>query len=385
MPVFCLDDRLLHGRHASGPARSSCWRASTTWRRRCGARRRPRDPPRPARARRCRRSPATPAPRPCTSRPTSARLPVAGRARRGRAARRRDRGSSPSRAQRRRRGRRAAHAGASRTRSSIPFFRAWDAVPRRPVLGAPRRLRRCPRRCAPDVPKLADLGLEQEIEEPIAGGEGPGRDRLGGFLRGACGTTPTTTTRSAATRLAAVGVLRFGCLRRGRPNTACRGVRAPRIPAPALLARATTRSCSVSPGTRGRSSRSATAARSNGATPKVASRLGAGVRPAIRSWTRACGSCGARVSCTTAPGSSSAPSSPRTSGSTGAGASAGSAAAPRRRRGEQQRQLAVDRLGRHRPPAVLPAHVQPRAPYGALRSGRPLCAPLRARAARRSR
>ena len=35
VPVFCLDDRLLHGRHASGPARSSCWRASTTWRRRC--------------------------------------------------------------------------------------------------------------------------------------------------------------------------------------------------------------------------------------------------------------------------------------------------------------------------------------------------------------
>ena len=35
------------------------------------------------------------------------------------------------------------------------------------------------------------------------------------------------------------------------------------------------------------------------------------------------------------------------------------AAADRRRRGQQQRQLAVDRVGRRRPPAVLPAHLQP--------------------------
>ena len=133
----------------------------------------------------CRRSPATPAPRP-SSRPTSARLPVAEGERVADALR--DAGIAVQ-----------AHpglnvvdaVGALRTQGGkpytvfSPFFRAWDAVPRRPVLGAPRRLRRCPRRCAPDVPKLADLGLEQEIEEPIAGGEGPGRDRLGGFLRGA--------------------------------------------------------------------------------------------------------------------------------------------------------------------------------------------------------
>ncbi len=56
------------------------------------------------------------------------------------------------------------------------------------------------------------------------------------------------------------------------------------------------------------------------------------------------------------------------------------APAARRRRGEQQRQLAVDRVGRDRSCAGLPADLQPGAPARQLRPGWPLRAPLRARA-----
>ena len=56
-----------------------------------------------------------------------------------------------------------------------------------------------------------------------------------------------------------------------------------------------------------------------------------------------------------------------------------------RRRGEQQRQLAVDRLGWHRPPAGLPPHLQPGPPDGDPRPRRALRAPLRAGAGGRAR
>lgn len=31
VPFFCLDDRLLHGLHASGPRTQSCWSAWRIW------------------------------------------------------------------------------------------------------------------------------------------------------------------------------------------------------------------------------------------------------------------------------------------------------------------------------------------------------------------
>jgi deoxyribodipyrimidine photo-lyase len=66
-----------------------------------------------------------------------------------------------------------------------PFFRTWDAAGRRAVLGAPRALPSLPSGVAKGrIPSLAALGLEQEVAEPPAGGEGPARRRLGHFLRG---------------------------------------------------------------------------------------------------------------------------------------------------------------------------------------------------------
>jgi deoxyribodipyrimidine photo-lyase len=53
-----------------------------------------------------------------------------------------------------------------------PFHRAWARVPRRPVHGAPRRLPPLPPGLDPGrLPRLSDLGLGQEVEEPQPGGE----------------------------------------------------------------------------------------------------------------------------------------------------------------------------------------------------------------------
>ena len=66
-----------------------------------------------------------------------------------------------------------------------PFHRAWCRQPRRDVLGAPRALPAPPGTLAPGtLPRLTDLGLEQECSDPAPGGEQAGRDGLRRFLAG---------------------------------------------------------------------------------------------------------------------------------------------------------------------------------------------------------
>jgi deoxyribodipyrimidine photo-lyase len=66
-----------------------------------------------------------------------------------------------------------------------PFHRAWLGAERRHVTGAPRKLPRLPAGVRPGrMPKLRELGLEQEVTDPLPGGEGPGRERLRRFLAG---------------------------------------------------------------------------------------------------------------------------------------------------------------------------------------------------------
>ncbi|HEY7074742.1 MAG TPA: deoxyribodipyrimidine photo-lyase [Solirubrobacteraceae bacterium] len=63
-----------------------------------------------------------------------------------------------------------------------PFHRAWLNAPRRAVLAAPDELPR--RAVAPGaLPSLAELGLAQEVEAPARGGERAARARLDAFLR----------------------------------------------------------------------------------------------------------------------------------------------------------------------------------------------------------
>lgn len=63
-----------------------------------------------------------------------------------------------------------------------PFHRTWAEHPRREVLQAPRKLN-APGVKRGTIPKLDDLGLKQEVEDPMRGGEDEGLRRLTNFLR----------------------------------------------------------------------------------------------------------------------------------------------------------------------------------------------------------
>ena len=64
-----------------------------------------------------------------------------------------------------------------------PFWRNWRGCARRDVLAAPRKVE-LPHDVEPgQIPSLADLGLEQEVVDPPAGGEAAGRERMRAWLR----------------------------------------------------------------------------------------------------------------------------------------------------------------------------------------------------------
>ncbi len=79
--------------------------------------------------------------------------------------------------------------GAPRTQTGkpytifTPFHRTWERERRREVLGAPRKLPPLPSRVAKGrIPSLRALGLEQEVASPPLGGERAARERLSCFL-----------------------------------------------------------------------------------------------------------------------------------------------------------------------------------------------------------
>ena len=66
-----------------------------------------------------------------------------------------------------------------------PFHRKWLETPRRDLLGAPRELPALPSKLATGrLPSLASLGLSQEVAEPAPGGEAAARRTLDRFLDG---------------------------------------------------------------------------------------------------------------------------------------------------------------------------------------------------------
>ncbi|HET6831323.1 MAG TPA: deoxyribodipyrimidine photo-lyase [Solirubrobacterales bacterium] len=66
-----------------------------------------------------------------------------------------------------------------------PFFRAWLETERRPVLRAPAEIPPLPSRLRKGrIPALSVLGLEQEVEEPPGGGETAAKRTLDRFLGG---------------------------------------------------------------------------------------------------------------------------------------------------------------------------------------------------------
>ena len=121
-----------------------------------------------------------------------------------------------------------------------PFHRTWLASSRRAVLGRPRSLGPLPAGVRKGrLPSLASLGLEQEVEEPLPGGETPARERLSRFLRSAVSDyedNHDALGRDRTSRLSPY--LHFGCLSPREIEAAAAGRRGRgRLPAPALLAR----------------------------------------------------------------------------------------------------------------------------------------------------
>ncbi len=69
-----------------------------------------------------------------------------------------------------------------------PYLRSWLKAPRRPVLEAPASLPALSRRVAVGrIPRLEELGLSQEVPDPAPGGERPAREGLERFLSAGVG------------------------------------------------------------------------------------------------------------------------------------------------------------------------------------------------------
>jgi deoxyribodipyrimidine photo-lyase len=187
VPVFCLDDRLLHGRHASGPRTQflleSLADLDTNLRERGAGLIIRHGRPELELAKLAREVDASEA------HFTADRNPYARR--RGELVARglRDAGVEP-----------VPHPGlyavddvrAVRTRAGepytvfSPFHRAWLELERRPVLDAPRALSPLPPKTAKGrIPALDALGLEQEVTAPPLGGETEARKLAERFLTGA--------------------------------------------------------------------------------------------------------------------------------------------------------------------------------------------------------
>jgi deoxyribodipyrimidine photo-lyase len=214
VPVFCFDDALLHGRHASGPRTQfllECLRELDAQLREHGSRLV------------VRRG------RPQRELPALARSVGAGAvhlsADVGPFARRRQRevrqalGSHAEL---------CAHPGlfavdrldAIRTQAGdaytvfTPFQRNWASQPRREVLAAPRALPPLPSGLrAGRLPTLADLGLAQECAEPARGGEPAGREQLRRFLAGTVEGYADGRDRLAGDDVSRLSpYLHFGCV-----------------------------------------------------------------------------------------------------------------------------------------------------------------------------
>lgn len=95
-----------------------------------------------------------------------------------------------------------------------PYLRAWEREPRRDVHGAPRSLPAPPGGLAKGrIPSLDSLGLEQEVADPSPGGEAAGRERMAAFLEDAVrdyAAGHDALGEDRTSRLSAY--LRFGCV-----------------------------------------------------------------------------------------------------------------------------------------------------------------------------
>ena len=94
-----------------------------------------------------------------------------------------------------------------------PFYRAWDGAPRRAVLGAPRKVALPSKVRKGSLPSLSDLGLEQEVAQPLPGGEEVARGRMRSFLEGPVRDYVSDHDALGADRTSRLSpYLHFGCI-----------------------------------------------------------------------------------------------------------------------------------------------------------------------------
>ena len=277
--------------------------------------------------------------------------------------------------------------GADQDRCRHPIHRvhsippALAAEPRRPCARRPRSCHRCPSqlqiRASPELGSCPPSGAVRPGEAAAQTADARFRgDGVDGYVE-----TPRRRRRGRDLAPLALPALRLR-LGAGAREPAARDRRRRGRAAAALLARLLRARAAAPPRQRARpSSRSASAGGSSGRARCRCSRHGGRAAPAIRWSTPGCASWPAP-----------ADAQPRADGRRlvpgqghgdrlALGRALVHAHAARRRRGQQQRQLAVDRVGRRRSTAAVAAHVQPDAAAAAVRPRRRLCASLRARAA----
>jgi deoxyribodipyrimidine photo-lyase len=188
VPVFCLDDRLLNGRHASGPRTQFLLECLADLRASLGGKLVIR-----------RGDPAVELPKlgdvvyhaadPLPyARRRDARIDLEMRAFPGLTV--------------------VDDLGAKPYKVFTPYYRRWLLRPRREVLRAPRRID-IPRGVdRGTIPTLEELGLEQDVEEPMRGGETEARRRLANVARR--DYQPNALATDATSRLSPY--LHFGCV-----------------------------------------------------------------------------------------------------------------------------------------------------------------------------
>ena len=294
VPVFVLDDALLHGRFPSGPRGALPARLPARAARGAArARRRPRRAPRAARARAGRAGAARSARTRCTSPPTSRRYAMARDRARGAAMR--DAGvevvrhpgcSSPTSASRAP-GRQAVHRLLAVLRARGSSSSGARCTARRATLAAAGAA------CEVGaIPSLEALGLEDDVADPFRAGRA-GR-RASACTPGCATGSATTRSRTTASRAArpssrptctSAASRRASCEERARDAGAGEGPA--RVRAPAVLARLLrARAARPTPATRATPT-AARWTRSSGRTTTRRSRPGARAAPASRSSTPA--------------------------------------------------------------------------------------------------
>jgi deoxyribodipyrimidine photo-lyase len=93
-----------------------------------------------------------------------------------------------------------------------PFWRVWKELPRREVHGAPRTISVPADLRVGEIPTLRELRLEQEVPEPLPGGERAGRAQMHAWLREEIAHYGERHDRLAGGTSVLSPYLHFGCV-----------------------------------------------------------------------------------------------------------------------------------------------------------------------------